>query len=369
MQYRELGKSGFKISALSFGTMRWISEESCYETVQLGLDAGMNYFDCSTGYVGGMSLVWTAKAVKDRRSEVYFSSKSNWASAPSESAVRASIEATLKKTGLDYLDFYQIWGLSSMNTLNNALKKGGTIEGIQKAMNEGIIKYGPGFTFHGTPEVFKYAVDSGVFLSATVSYNLMNRKEEELIKYAGNKGVGIFIMNPLAGGVLAMAGDKKYDFLKGNGCGTWYGALRFLLANKHITSTLIGLSMPDQVGKNLKALDNLEELNESYRQDLIAKNDLINLSSEGFCTGCKYCEVCPNDFSPSKLMQAVREYKRHGMKEEELKNWIYAAYVHGLAPEILLDRCVECGKCQETCPQNLEIVSEIQKVKIVLNKK
>jgi uncharacterized protein len=365
MVYRQLGKTGIKISVLSFGTMRWISEESCYETIQKGIDAGMNYFDASSGYVGGMSEKWTADAIKNRRSEVYFSSKSNYGTILSESATRNAIENSLNKTGLEYLDFFQVWGLNSMENLKSALKKGGMIEGIQKAVNEGLVRYGPGFTFHGPPEVFKSAVDSGVFLSATVSYNLMNRNEEEQIKYAAGKGVGIFIMNPLAGGVLAMAADRKYEFLEGNGCGSWYGALRFLLANRNITSALIGMSMPDQVGKNLKALENCEDLDEHLRQDLTEKIDRLKWTEEGLCTGCKYCEVCPSNFRPSKLMQALRDYKIHGVREKDLKNWIYSAYVHDSAPEELLERCIECGQCQDNCPQKLKILDEIQRMKKV----
>jgi len=365
MIYRKLGRTGVKISVLSFGTMRWISEESCYESVQRGLDAGMNYFDTSTGYLGGLSEKWTGRAVKKRRSEVYFSSKSHWASAPSETEVRKAIENSLKSTGLDYFDFYQLWGLSTMDILKNALKKGGVIKGIQKAMGEGLIKYGPGFTFHGTPDVFRSAVDSGVFLSATVSYNLMNRQEEENIKYAAGKGMGILIMNPLAGGILAMAGDNRFDFLRGNGCGSWYGALRFLLADKNITSALLGISMPDQIEKNMKALENAGELSESYRSGLITAMEQVNLLNTGYCTGCGYCEICPNNFSPSKLMKALRDYRIYRVKDEDLRNWIYSKYVHDSPPEVLLKRCVECGQCRDTCPQKLEIVEEIRKVKEV----
>lgn len=363
MVYRKLGKSGINISALSFGTMRWTSEESCYDAVRMGLDAGMNYFDTSTGYVRGMSEKWTGNAVKNRRSEVYFSSKTNFASAPSESVVRKSIEDSLKKTGLDYFDLYQVWGLGTIEVLRDSLKKGGTIDGIHKAMVEGLVKYGPGFTFHGPPEVFKAAIDSDVFISATVSYNLMNRKDETLLEYAAGKGVGTFIMNPLAGGVLAMAGDERFEFLNRNGCGSWYGSLRFLLANNNITSCLLGVTSPEEVEENLRVLENSDELNEEYRQDLIGRMDAVKLSETGNCTGCKYCEVCPNDFSPSKLMQTLRDYKIYGVKKENLKNWICSRYVHDLPPDILLGRCVECGLCQQNCPQKLEIVENILKVK------
>lgn len=365
MLYRKLGKTDIDISALSFGTMRWINEESCYETVQRGIDAGMNYFDTSTGYVGGMSEVWTGKAVRGRRQEILFSSKTRFAAAPGESVVRAAIESSQKRTGLEYFDFYQLWGLGSMDVLESALKKGGFIDGMHRAMKDGLIRKGVGFTFHGSPEVFRAAVDSGEFLSATVSYNAMNRKEEENIRYAEEKGVGILVMNPLGGGVLALTGEKKYDFLKGEGGGAWYGALRFLLANSGITSALVGVSQPDHVDKDLQALEGSVELNEAWRLGLAQEIDGVKLTDTGFCTGCRYCEVCENDFSPSKLMQSLRYAKLYNVKPEDIKQWIYAAYTHDLMPEELLGRCIECGRCAEKCPQQLAIVQEIRNMKQV----
>ena len=207
MLYHELGKSGLKISAISFGAMRWASEEDCYKVMNHGLDLGLNYVDTSTGYEGGQCEGWAGRAVQKRRKEILFSAKSHWDAAPTADQVRKTLEESLKKTGLDYFDFYQVWGLQRQEVLDGILAKGGTVEGVRKAMDEGIVKHGLGFTFHGSPEVFRAAIDSGEFLCATVSYNLMNRKEEENLAYAAAHGVGTIIMNPLAGGILGLAGD------------------------------------------------------------------------------------------------------------------------------------------------------------------
>ncbi len=366
MIYRELGKTGLKISVFSFGAMRWRSEESCYEIMNRGMDLGMNYVDTSSGYVGGKSQVWTANAIKHRRSEIYFSNKSNWADAPDESKVRHTIEKQLRETGLEYFDFYQLWGLGNMETLKKALAKGGTVEGIRKAMDEGLVRYGPGFTFHGPDEVFKAAVDSGEFLCATISYNIMSRKQENLIDYAHQKGVGLFVMNPLAGGVLAMADGKEFEFLKGPGCGSCYGALRFLVANRGITTCLLGLTDIEHLEENMKALEGAEDLDEAYRIELGAKMAEVQYTKGNFCTGCGYCRVCPNGFDPSHFMQAMRDYTIYGVRSENLENWLYSKYVHRQTPRQELAKCKECGLCEEKCPQKLKIVDQIREVKAAL---
>lgn len=363
MIYRKLGKTDIDISALSFGTMRWKSEESCREAVRLGLDAGMNYFDTSTGYVGGRSEVWTGSAVRARRVEALVSGKSHYGRAPNEPAVRGAIENSLKRIGLEYFDFYQLWGLNGMGMLKEALKKGGFMDGVRSAMKDGLVRRGVGFTFHGTPEVFRAAVDTGEFLCATVSYNLMNRSEEQNIRYAADRGVGIFVMNPLGGGVLGMAGDEGYGFLRGKSGGTWYGALRYLLANGGITAALLGFSGPEQVKMDLEALDGGALPDEPLRREMERMIDAVKLVDPGFCTGCRYCEVCENGFSPSKLMQALRGAKLYRVKDADMEQWLRSAYVHDLPPEEQLAKCIECGLCMEKCPQKLKIVEEIKRMK------
>ncbi|MBN1584109.1 MAG: aldo/keto reductase [Anaerolineae bacterium] len=362
MIYNELGKSGIKISALSFGSMRWQSERACHEIIHRGLDLGMNYIDTSSGYVGGQSEKWSGSAVKNRRDEIYFSSKSNWAQAPDARSVRRSIESSLKKAGLDHFDFYQIWGLQSAHTLEKALAKGGTVEGVRQAQKEGLITAGLGFTFHGDADLFKAAVDTGEFLCATVSYNLLKRRQEELLDYAAANGVGTIIMNPLGGGTLAT--DSSLDFLchdaDGRKFGPWYGALRFLLANKSITTAIVGFRQLQEIDLNLQALEGAESLDEAYRRDLAARVAATRLPKEDFCTGCGYCRDCPNDFNPTKFMQAIRDFGIDG--QGSLKRWLEIKYI-GQSPAQELDKCVECGWCEEQCPQHLKIVTEITKAK------
>ena len=247
MLYRTLPKCNTKISAISFGTMRWPSEEACHQIMNHGLDLGLNYADCSTGYVSGKSQPWVARAIAKRRSQILISSKTGFAQAPTADEVRAKIEASLKDCGLDYFDFYQIWGLSSLETLTAALAQGGFVEGVRKAQQEGLIRVGLGFTLHGDEALFRAAIDSGEFVAATVSYNLMNRKEEANIAYAAQHGVGIVIMNPLAGGILALAGDPSLDFLRTGEAGPNHGALRFLHANPAISAAIVGFRSTEEV--------------------------------------------------------------------------------------------------------------------------
>jgi predicted aldo/keto reductase-like oxidoreductase len=367
MKYNVLGNTGIRISALSFGTMRWASEQACHQVIHRGIELGMNYVDTSTGYVGGRSETWCGNAVRDRRDKVYFSSKSNWAQAPSADGVRRAIEGSLRKTGLDYFDFYQIWGLQRQDVLDKALSKGGTVEGVRRAQRDGLIRHGLGFTFHGDAPLFKAAVDSGEFVSATVSYNLAKRTHEELLDYAADHGVGIVIMNPLAGGVLAKDADRSLDFLRDGDRGPWYGGLRFLLANPSITTAIVGYREASEVDQNVQALEGVDALDEGYRRDLAAKMAAIKLVEGDFCTGCGYCRDCPNGFNPTRFMIAIRDYSIYGSEEGSLTDWLTIKYI-GTSPEVELANCIECGECEQQCPQHLNIVEEIRLAKEALGK-
>jgi len=369
MIYHVMGRSGLKISAISFGAMRWPSEEECFEIVNHGLDLGLNYVDTSTGYEAGQCEAWTGKAVKARRNEIYFSAKSHWDAAPTTDQVRKTLEESLKKTGLDYFDFYQVWGLQRQEVLDKVLAKGGTVDGVRKAMDEGIVKHGLGFTFHGTPEVFRAAIDSGEFLCATVSYNLMNRQEEENIAYAAAHGVGTIIMNPLAGGVLALAGNSAFDFLRKD-CrsGPAWGALRFLLANRNITTSIVGFAAPWEIDEAVQALDDAAALTEEYRQGLIRQMETVKPIEGNFCTGCGYCKECPQGFNPTRFMKAMRDFAMYGVKRAQLAHWIFSQYPHNDIRKELA-KCTGCRTCETKCPQHLQIVENIERAIAAVNRK
>ncbi len=366
MLYHAMGKSGLKVSAISFGAMRWGSEEDCFKVMNHGLDLGLNYVDTSTGYEGGNCEPWAGNAVRKRRGEIYFSAKGHWDAAPSADQVRKTLEESLKKTGLDYFDFYQVWGLQRQEVLDRILAPGGTVEGVRKAMKEGIVKYGLGFTFHGTPEVFRAAIDSGEFLCATVSYNLMNRKEEENLAYAAARGVGTIIMNPLAGGILGLAGDRSLDFLRdGTRSGPAWGALRFLLANRNITTSIVGFSAPWEIDEAMKALEGAESLTEQCRQDLIRKMDATKPIEGDFCTGCGYCKECPSGVNPTRFMKIMRDFARYGVAADRLEHWLLSQTPHSNIRKEL-SQCTACAQCEQKCPQHLEIVEQIGKAKKAL---
>ncbi len=362
MIYHDFGNTGIQVSAIGFGTMRWLSEQACGEIIHRGLELGINYIDTGSGYVGGDSEKWVGAALAGRRGDIFISAKSRWDRALSADETRREIDERLKVMGLDYLDFYQIWGLGRVEVAREVLAPGGMAEGIARARADGLVRYGLGFTFHGPEEAFKAAIDTGAFVTATVSYNLLSRKDGELIDYAAERGLAMVVMNPNAGGVLAMAGEPALDFLCGDGAGPTYGALRFLLANPNIATSIIGFTDVAEVDQAVGATDGVDALGEEFRQDLIEKMDAVDLVRGDFCTACGYCKECPNGFDPTHLMKAMRDFALYRVADERLGQWLESKYP-GKDVATQLAKCTECGECEPKCPQGLKIVESIRRTK------
>lgn len=358
MRYKQLGNSGAAVSVISIGSMRFPDAKTAERIIARAVELGINYIDTSTGYVGGNSEVWSGAAVGRRRERMYFSSKCGFDKAPDADSVRANIDRSLKATGLDYFDFYQLWGLTRPEMLAEALRPGGFVEGVRKAQRDGLVRRGLGFTFHGSAELFRAAIDTGEFCCATVSYNLMNRQEEANIAYAAEHGVGTIIMNPLAGGVLALAGHPAIRFLRRKGAGPWWGAMRFLLGDPRITTSLVGFTSAREVERIVTTLDGGEE-DQAARTALAERMAAARFVEGPFCTGCGYCKDCPHGFNPSRFMQAMRDFAVYAVPRRQLRHWLVSKYAHSNIRE-LLGKCVECRQCEPKCPQHLKIVQQIR---------
>jgi len=121
MQYRGLGKTGVKVSALGFGAMRLpqidingntrVDEEKSIEMIHRAFELGVNYIDTAPGYCNGESEVVVGKALKGWRDKIYLSTKNPIENASGDDW-RKRLENSLKKLDTDYIDFYHMWGIN-----------------------------------------------------------------------------------------------------------------------------------------------------------------------------------------------------------------------------------------------------------------
>lgn len=374
MLYREFGKTGKKISVLGFGCMRlpeyekngkwFIDEEKAIPLLHKARETGVNYFDSALHYLHGNSERTVGKAFKSVRDKVFLTSKIPMDdNMKKTSDYRRTLETSLGKMDTGYIDFYHFWGINKQ-VFDDKILRLGLLEEAVKAKQEGLIKH-IAFSFHGNPEDIKYIIDkAGVMESMLVQYNLLDRSCEEPIEYAASKGLGVVAMGPVGGGRLAAPTDIADKVMGQSDMPTYELAFRFVLGNKNISCALSGMENEKMLEENCRIANNENALSEEEWKKITGSMEKLKKFSELYCTGCDYCQPCPAKIKISEIFKFYTYYNVYGLKKlagEEFKK-----YVEDENRGKTYKDCTDCGYCEEKCPQNIKIRSELKRVEKIL---
>ena len=371
MNYRDFGKTGEKISALGFGCMRFpeykieeksfVDQDKVDEMIAYAYENGVNYFDTAPYYCNQNSEASLGHAVKAFRDKILISTKCPIGNETTQDKYRENLERSLSRLGTDHIDFYHFWGINK-NCFDNIIVANGLLDVAAKAKEEGLIRH-ISFSFHDDPSAIKHIVDTaeayGVKMESLLcQYNLLDRSNEEMIKYVNEKGLGTVAMGPVAGGRLAAPTDLYAKLTGKPSIATYELAFKFCLGNPSLNCALSGMENLDMVKKNIAiASDNTSFSSEEWKQ-LGAAMEEVKKFSELYCTGCKYCQPCPCDINIPKIFEAWTLYNVYGLKEPAKK--MMAKYVSD-GGKTFAD-CKDCGLCEKKCPQRLKIRENLEKV-------
>ena len=324
MRYRRFGKTGLFVSELCLGTMTFggrgfwevvgkLAVADASKLVKTAFDAGVNFFDTADVYSEGESEKILGAALRDLaipREQVVVATKVRGRTGPgpnqvglSRSHVLASIDASLKRLGLDFVDLYQIHGVDSETPIEETLEALGDVVSSGKARYIGFCNL-PAWA---AMKALAFSDSAGLsrFVSAQMYYSIAGRDiEREIVPLAANQNLAILPWSPLAGGLLSGKFDLEHpgpsdarrttfdfppvdkiralavlkelrqiaDFL---GCSVARTALAWLLTRPFVTSVIIGAKTIAQLEDNLLATDIVLEA------DQIAKlNAVSSLPSE-----------------------------------------------------------------------------------------
>ena len=220
MEYNLLGRSGFKVPALSFGTgtfggrgkffEAWGSSDSEEATrlVDICLDAGLTLFDSADVYSGGLAEEILGKAIAGRRDSVLISTKATFqmGDGPNDAGssrfhLIKSVEGSLRRLGTDYIDLFQLHGFDALTPVEETL---GALDDLVKA---GKMRYIGCSNFSGWHLMKSLAVSEKYGLARYVAhqayYSLIGRDYEwELMPLGLDQGVGAMVWSPLGWGRL-----------------------------------------------------------------------------------------------------------------------------------------------------------------------
>jgi aryl-alcohol dehydrogenase-like predicted oxidoreductase len=300
MRYSTFGRTGLYVSELCFGTMTFGGKTGIWEKignteqqeadrlVAVALDAGINFFDTANVYSEGDSERILGRALGARRQDVVLASKVRGRAGPgpnevglSRAHIMASVDASLRRLGTDWLDLYQVHGYDALTPQDE------TLRALDDLVRAGKVRY-VGCSNLAAWHVAKAnglaaAHDWCRYESLQAYYTIASRDlERELVPVLADQQMALMVWSPLAGGFLSgkysreqdgPAGSRrtKFDFPLldrerafdcidamraigvARGASVARVALAWLLAQKHVTTVIIGAKSEAQLRDNLDA--------------------------------------------------------------------------------------------------------------------
>lgn len=369
MQKVKLGRTGYEVSRLGFGCMRLptiekkdktvVDEEAAIKMLRKGYDLGVNYFDTALFYHDTESERIVGIALKDIRDKVVVVTKcpGNHCNAPGD--YRKTLETQLKRMDMEYVDFYHYHGIG-YDDFKEVDARSNWLEDARKAKAEGLIR-NISFSFHSTKpdDMIKLIDEVEEFESVLVQYNALDQSNAEGMAYAKKKGLSVIVMGPLGGGRISGLPKEVAEKLGINVAASAELGMRFVAANTDADVILSGMSNEQQVVENVEFVSRLAPLSKSEIEGLDKMMKENKRMAELYCTGCKYCMPCPKEVNISHIFSMynyykiydIHEYARNGYAMIGKNPWIKGTRA---------DACDDCGKCEELCPQNIEIRKQLK---------
>ena len=331
-----LGQTSMEIFPLGLGgiPLQRMSQEEATELIGACLDAGMNFIDTARGYT--ISEEYIGNALKELGDpEVILATKSM---KRDPEGFKEEMELSFKLLQRDFIDLYQFHNLRSLEEFETLLSDGGAYSYAKEMLEKGRIG-AIGLTTHRV-DVLEKALESGLFATLQFPMNYMERHGEKLLKEAKEKGIGIIIMKPFAGGAL------KHKGL----------ALRFLLHSGACDVVIPGMDSVEQLFMNLEEAKKGPLTGREYA---LLKEEAEELG-EHFCRRCGYCLPCAVGIDIPSVFLMEGYYSRYNLQE-----WAKERYD---AFSKKASDCIQCGLCESRCPYELPIIGMLENVRAVLEK-
>jgi predicted aldo/keto reductase-like oxidoreductase len=365
MKYRKFGRTDWNVSALGFGAMRLpikgadtakINEAEAIRMIRYAIDHGVNYVDTAYPYHGGNSEVLVGKALENGyREKVRLATKMPTWLVNSQQDMDKFLRIQLRRLQVDQIDFCLLHGLRKK--VWPKLRRLGVFDWAERKMRQGKIGY-LGFSFHDEYLLFKKIIDSYDWPFCQIQYNYVDTEYQagrRGLKYAASKGMAIIVMEPIAGGNLAVTPPKDIQAIW-NRAGLQFEpaklALQWVWNHPEVSVVLSGMSTLKQVKENLKTA-NMSMPGTLTQKELRIFDRVAKRYNElGFlgCTGCRYCMDCPQGVSIPQILSLYNEYLAKG-RDNEIKR----KYWEQIAPQNRAKLCIRCRRCEKLCTQHLPI--------------
>ncbi len=363
LKTREFKKLGIETKLLGFGCMRFptlngeIDEVKAEEMLDLAYKAGVNYFDTAYVYHDGKSESFVGKVLaKYPRDSYYIATKLPVWNLQTKEDVTRVIDEQFARLNKEVIDFYLLHSMSKKSW--EKAKELEALKIIEEYRALGKIKY-VGFSFHDSYEVFEEMINSYDWDFCQIQYNYVDTEVQAGTKgyqLAKEKEIPMVIMEPIKGGSLAsLPKEVSEPFRKLHpdwSDASW--ALRFVASHENVKVILSGMSTLEQVQDNLKTFEGLEDLTTEEMEVVKGVAQTLKSRTKNGCTGCRYCMPCPAGVDIPGNFSAWNLYYKY--ESERAASWSIRQIK---ANEGFAEKCIKCGKCEQVCPQHLNIRKDL----------
>lgn len=355
LAYRTLGRTGLKVTSLSFGCMT-TSDPS---VIEHAADAGIVHFDTARSYQGGNNERLVGAALKSRRQKVIISSKSG--SRTGQEAL-ADLDTTLRELGTDYLD---IWYLHMKNDPADVTDD--LLEAQRIARKAGKIRFAGVSSHFNMDRMLGYLAKQGQTDVALTTYNFAMRSVASgmntnttapktdmtaAIVEARKSGMGIVVMKALAGGtVRVQRGDRLYGAepralaTRLGKPGTPLAAIKWALRNESVDTAIVCMTDHDQLEENLRAMSEpYTEKDESLLSEQLSRIGPVYCRMCGTCGG-----VCEKGVPVPDMLRFLNYAEGYGEFAMARGRFLE------LPEAVRAIRCTDCESCTVACPHGVRI--------------
>ena len=255
------------------------------------------------------------------------------------------------------IDFYHVWCITTLGEWQDR-KKDSVLDIFRKLKEEGLIRH-ICVSSHLTRDEIKELLLEGVFEGVLFGYSAYNfQTRQAAFDAIREKQLGAAIMNPLGGGIIPQH-PERFGFLCRNGESAVAAALHFLWDHPEISTTLVGFDTIEQVREALAAMETYRPRSAAELAEAKAK---AGQSLEGICTGCAYCDNCPEGIPIPKLMDS---YNQKILSRPGEKNPIgERMFWHWKLRHSEAAKCTACGQCEKACTQHINIIERLKEISL-----
>jgi len=337
LRYRNLGKTGLQVTSVGFGCM--ITSDA--SVIERAADIGITYFDTARGYQSGNNERMVGAALKSKRQNLTLSSKTG---AKTKEAALADLDTSLRELATDHLDIWYLHGKSAPSHVTDEL-----IDAQQTAKKAGKIRFAGVSTHTGQAELIPALTANPHIDVILTGYNFsMGQTLDPMLAAAHAAGKGIVAMKVMAGGFrFVRPGNKLYDTLKKDGA--LLSALRWVLKNPDIDTTIPSMTDMDQLEENLKAMTGGFTKSD---EALLAQQ--LERIAPLYCRMCGACDgACAKGLPVADILRYLTYADGYGQFSLGRERFLE------LPAEVAQVRCGLCSACTVECPHGVRVAERL----------